>query len=59
VEQLCRDLGVSAADVAAYGDSGHDLPLLRAVGRPVAVRPAAALARVARSAGWEIIAASG
>lgn len=59
VEQLCRDLGESPADVAAYGDSDHDLPLLRAVGRPVAVRPAAGLARVARGAGWEIIAASG
>ncbi|MBL8223709.1 MAG: HAD-IB family phosphatase [Chromatiales bacterium] len=59
VEQLCRELGESPADVAAYGDSDHDLPLLRAVGRPVAVRPAGGLARVARGAGWEIIAASG
>jgi HAD superfamily hydrolase (TIGR01490 family) len=59
LEQLCRDVGVSPADVAAYGDSDHDLPLLRAVGRPVAVRPSAGLARAARSAGWEVVAASG
>lgn len=59
VKQLCRELGATLADVTAYGDSDHDLPLLSAVGRPVAVRPAAGLARAARGAGWEIIAAPG
>jgi HAD superfamily hydrolase (TIGR01490 family) len=59
LEQLCRDLGASPAEVTAYGDSDHDLPLLWAIGRPVAVRPAAGLARVARRAGWEVITAPG
>jgi HAD superfamily hydrolase (TIGR01490 family) len=59
LEQLCREHGASPADVAAYADSDHDLPLLRAVGRPVAVRPAAGLARAARRASWEVITAPG
>jgi HAD superfamily hydrolase (TIGR01490 family) len=39
----------------AYSDSESDLPMLRAVGHPVAVNPDAALARVAREQGWEIM----
>ena len=39
----------------AYSDSESDLPMLRAVGHPVAVNPDAALARVAREEGWEIL----
>lgn len=58
-QALCRDLGITMADVTAYGDSAHDLPLLRAVGHPVAVRPATGLAHAARSAGWEVLAATG
>jgi phosphoserine phosphatase len=37
-----------------YTDSITDLPLLEAVGRPVAVNPDARLRRVARSRGWAI-----
>jgi HAD superfamily hydrolase (TIGR01490 family) len=58
-QALCRELGVAMADVTAYGDSAHDLPLLRAVGHPVAVRPATGLAHAARSAGWEVLPATG
>jgi fatty acyl-CoA reductase len=36
----------------AYADSLSDLPLLEAVGNPVAVNPDVALAAVARSRGW-------
>ena len=42
----------------AYSDSESDLPMLRAVGHPVAVNPDAALARVAREEGWESCASS-
>ena len=39
----------------AYSDSESDLPMLRAVGHPVAVNPDAELARVAREEGWEVL----
>ena len=39
----------------AYSDSESDLPMLRAVGHPVAVNPDGTLARVAREEGWEIL----
>lgn len=45
------DLGASWA----YSDSESDMPMLRAVGHPVAVNPDAELARVARQEGWEIL----
>jgi fatty acyl-CoA reductase len=38
----------------AYADSHSDLPLLRAVGNPVAVNPDVSLFRVARSRRWPI-----
>jgi HAD superfamily hydrolase (TIGR01490 family) len=39
----------------AYSDSESDLPMLRAVGHPIAVNPDTALARVAREEGWEVM----
>jgi phosphoserine phosphatase len=39
----------------AYSDSASDLPMLRAVGRPVAVNPDAELARVAAEEGWRVM----
>ena len=39
----------------AYSDSESDLPMLRAVGHPVAVNPDAELARVARAEGWDVL----
>jgi HAD superfamily hydrolase (TIGR01490 family) len=39
----------------AYSDSESDLPMLRAVGHPVAVNPDSELARIARSEGWEVL----
>ena len=39
----------------AYSDSASDLPMLRAVGRPVAVNPDAELARVAAEEGWQVM----
>jgi HAD superfamily hydrolase (TIGR01490 family) len=37
----------------AYSDSLSDLPMLRAVGNPVAVNPDPALAAIARQEGWQ------
>ncbi len=45
-------------DLAAswgYSDSESDLPMLRAVGHPVAVNPDTELRRVAREEGWEVL----
>ncbi|MFV0428060.1 MAG: HAD-IB family hydrolase [Arachnia sp.] len=39
----------------AYADSQVDLPMLRCVGNPVAVRPDIGLMRAARASGWSII----
>jgi hypothetical protein len=39
----------------AYSDSASDLPMLRAVGRPVAVNPDAELARIAADEGWQVM----
>ena len=38
---------------SAYSDSATDLPMLEAVGHPVAVNPDRPLARLARERGWE------
>jgi phosphoserine phosphatase len=43
------DLGISYA----YSDSLSDLPMLRAVGHPVAVNPDPPLAEIARREGWQ------
>ena len=48
-------LGLSLADAAFYTDSLSDLPMLEAVGRPVAVHPDPRLRRVARQRGWELV----
>jgi HAD superfamily hydrolase (TIGR01490 family) len=45
------DLGQSYA----YSDSLSDLPMLRAVGHPVAVNPDPALAEIAGEEGWELM----
>ena len=55
-ERLMRDNGCEPADCYAYSDSAHDLPLLRAVGTPVAVNPDRALERQARAEGWRVLA---
>ena len=51
-----QDLGGSALQRATfYSDSVNDLPLLRAVGHPVAVDPDPELARQAAAAGWQVV----
>jgi len=46
--------GIDLAGSYAYSDSGTDLPMLRAVGHPVAVNPDRDLLRVARAEGWDV-----
>jgi alcohol-forming fatty acyl-CoA reductase len=46
--------GWDLAGSYAYADSASDLPLLRAVGHPVAIDPDITLSRVARRAKWPI-----
>jgi HAD superfamily hydrolase (TIGR01490 family) len=55
IQQVAAEKGFDLSECWAYSDSESDLPMLRAVGHPVAVNPDAALARVAREAGWEIM----
>lgn len=52
---LCLTLGEELREASAYADSHSDLALLERVGRPVAVRPDALLARAARARGWELL----
>jgi HAD superfamily hydrolase (TIGR01490 family) len=44
--------GLSLAESVAYADSTSDLPMLEAVGFPVAVNPETRLATIARKRGW-------
>ena len=54
ITDLAAREGLDLARCAAYSDSVNDLPMLTAVGRPVAVNPDGALRRAARERGWEI-----
>jgi HAD superfamily hydrolase (TIGR01490 family) len=52
--ELAAAEGLDLARCSAYSDSINDLPMLTAVGHPVAVNPDSALHREARQRGWEI-----
>ena len=54
ITDLARREGLDLDRCAAYSDSVNDLPMLSAVGRPVAVNPDSALRRAALDNGWEI-----
>ena len=55
MRQYAADNGIDLAASYGYADSHSDLPLLEAVGRPVAVRPDVPLFRHARKARWTIV----
>jgi HAD superfamily hydrolase (TIGR01490 family) len=55
MRELAGARGLDLAASWAYSDSASDLPMLRAVGHPVAVNPDRELALVARANGWEIL----
>lgn len=54
VRQLSAIEGLDLARCTAYSDSSNDLPMLSAVGHPVAVNPDAALLRQARQQRWDV-----
>ncbi len=47
--------GLDLSTCYAYSDSASDLPMLSAVGHPVAVNPDAELEAIARAQGWEVL----
>ncbi len=53
--ELAQREGIDLSASWAYSDSESDLPMLRAVGHPVAVNPDAMLARIAADEGWEVL----
>jgi HAD superfamily hydrolase (TIGR01490 family) len=55
IRQVAAERGIDLAESYAYSDSESDLPMMRAVGHPVAVNPDAALLRVAREEGWQVM----
>ena len=55
IRELAAREGIDLAASWGYSDSESDLPMLRAVGHPVAVNPDTVLARVAREEGWEVL----
>ncbi len=55
IEQLAAREGIDLAASYAYSDSASDLPMLRAVGHPVAVNPDGELGQVAREEGWDVL----
>jgi HAD superfamily hydrolase (TIGR01490 family) len=55
IRELATAEGLDLAASWAYSDSESDLPMMRAVGRPVAVNPDGPLLKVAREEDWEIL----
>src|SRR4051794_2502262 len=55
MERFAADHHVDLSASWAYSDSVSDLPMLRAVGNPVAVNPDDELARIARDEGWRVL----
>ena len=55
MEEFAARHGIDLAGSYAYSDSLSDLPMLRAVGNPVAVNPDPPLAAIAREEGWQVL----
>lgn len=55
VLEYAASSGASLGNCAFYSDSVNDLPLLEAVGRPVAVNPDCRLGRIARRRCWTVL----
>lgn len=55
IVELARWEGFDLGQCYAYSDSESDLPMLRAVGHPVAVNPDGKLEREAQANGWPIV----
>jgi HAD superfamily hydrolase (TIGR01490 family) len=55
MRDLAETEGFDLAESSAYSDSYTDLPMLEAVGHPVAVNPDRVLAKLARERDWEVM----
>ncbi len=55
MEAFAADHEIDLAESYAYSDSLSDLPMLRAVGNPVAVNPDPPLAELAREEDWQVL----
>lgn len=55
MRELARKHGIDLTRSFAYSDSITDVPMLEAVGHPVAVNPDRDLRRVAEERGWEVV----
>jgi HAD superfamily hydrolase (TIGR01490 family) len=55
MEEFATRHDIDLAESYAYSDSLSDLPMLRAVGNPVAVNPDPPLAAIAREEGWQTL----
>jgi HAD superfamily hydrolase (TIGR01490 family) len=55
IRELAAREGIELDASYAYSDSESDLPMMRAVGHPVAVNPDSVLEEVARAEGWRIM----
>jgi HAD superfamily hydrolase (TIGR01490 family) len=54
IRDVAAEAGIDLAGSYAYSDSVTDLPMLRAVGHPMAVNPDRELRREAEANGWQI-----
>ena len=55
MEEFAAQHGIELGESYAYSDSLSDLPMLRAVGHPVAVNPDPPLAAIAREEDWQTL----
>ena len=55
LRRFAAERGIDLEQSWAYTDAASDLPMLEAVGHPVAVNPDAGLAEIARREGWEVL----
>jgi hypothetical protein len=55
MREMAVSEGLDLEESSAYSDSYTDLPMLEAVGHPVAVNPDRVLAKVAREREWEVM----
>ncbi|WP_245595393.1 HAD family hydrolase [Glycomyces tenuis] len=55
IAELAAERGLDLDQCTAYSDSANDLPMLRKVGKAIAVNPDARLARQARHHGWPVL----
>jgi HAD superfamily hydrolase (TIGR01490 family) len=55
MQRFAEEHDLDLASSWAYSDSASDLPMLRAVGNPVAVNPDAELALIAAEEGWRVM----